>query len=484
MTDNADKLRGIYLECSTIKEMEIVTGEEKDNADSVKACRILIESRPGKESLIYTEVWLPDHWNGIFLGLGNGGYAGKIGAPFMNYAVQGYAVAQTDMGTSLVRQGVMIEGNPDVWEDYGERATHMMTLLSKKLIHTYYGKDPEYSYFIGASAGGLQALKEAQKFPEDYDGILAGVPSNSTICMLAYFLFLHMTFHDVSGKAQFTKEEVYQISLLAAKFFRERGDGEPGDDFITYPYDGEHTISDFLEYLKIHASFLTMHQLEILKTAYHGPINPKTGEQIFCGLPIGSEINCGLIFHDAENDVVPWPWPKLFFGKDFKERTYDFSDDLERMLHKIEDIFSANRKDLTRYKAHGGKLIMYSGSADPTSPWPDAVKYYNRVCDKMGGLEKVYGFFRHFIMPGMAHGNNGLGTNQKWADENRRPLLDALRDWREKDMAPDYLVGAHIKKEDENGQVKFVRKVYPYMADKKEGKDFPVCSVDRYLDWK
>jgi len=476
-----EKLRDIKLEHSTIKEIEMITDERYGGVDMPKTCRVLEESRPGKESLTYSEILQPENWNGIYIGMGNGGYGGRIAGSFVYYVQRGYAVAQTDKGTSMVRKGIMLEGNPDMWIDYGWRATHIMTQTAKKLIETYYGHKPEYSYFVGSSAGGKQALKEAQSFSEEYDGILAGVPSNNTLCLVVYFLWLHIQFRDCNGKAQFTREETEKISKLAASFFQQRGDGEPGDDFVTWPYSDEHTVSDFLEYLKNNAYFLKEHQLEILKTVYSGLKNSKTGEMIYCGLPIGAEINLSFVYEDAENDIFAWPWFKLFFGKDYQERTFKFADDFEQMFQKLGQSFAANAPNLTAFKEHGGKMIMYSGSADPFGPWPDAVKYDNRVCDTMGGLDTVMDCFRYFIFPGMAHGSSGLGTNEKWADTERHTLLDALRDWREKDIAPDHLIAAHVHKEDEAEKVKFIRKVYPYKGDKEEGKDFPPCCADRYL---
>ena len=149
-------------------------------------CRVQLKMTPGSGSLIYTEVWLPDDWNGIFVGTGNGGIAGQVAYGWLVPFVQeGYAVANTDMGTSRGEKSGI--GNPDVWKDFGWRATHLMTKAAKELIRVRYDRDPAYAYFVGSSTGGQQAMKEAQCFPEDYDGILAAVPANSRLNLHTFF---------------------------------------------------------------------------------------------------------------------------------------------------------------------------------------------------------------------------------------------------------------------------------------------------------
>jgi feruloyl esterase len=146
--------------------------------------------QPAKGSNINVEVWLPDtaKWNGRFLGLGNGGAAGKINSGSLaGYSAAGYAVATTDMGTAPNADSGI--GNREVWKDFGYRATHLMTVVGKQLVQAHYGKGPEYSYFSGGSTGGQQALQEAQRYPEDYDGITAAVPAHCRAPLHAYFLW-------------------------------------------------------------------------------------------------------------------------------------------------------------------------------------------------------------------------------------------------------------------------------------------------------
>lgn len=124
---------------------------------------------------------------------------------------------------------------------------------------------------------------------------------------------------------------------------------------------------------------------------------------------------------------------------------------------------------------------MYSGAADPSGPWADAVRYYNRVCARMGGFDAVSAWFGYFVLPGKAHGDTGLGVNRLWADASRTELLDALRGWRERGKAPETLTGAHLDVTDDGEQVKFIRTLAPYRADKREGRDFPPSTDERLL---
>jgi feruloyl esterase len=148
--------------------------------------RVKLVARPTSASDIRIELWLPKEWNGLFLGTGNGGMAGVIRIEKLEQGLlSGCATAHTDMGTSDgVRRGV---GSKALWEDFGWRSTKIMTDVGKALTRAHYGKEIEKSYFIGNSTGGQQALMMAQRFPEDYDGIVAGVPVTDRIHLHTYF---------------------------------------------------------------------------------------------------------------------------------------------------------------------------------------------------------------------------------------------------------------------------------------------------------
>ena len=445
-----------------------------------RALRIELVSTPTEESYIRTCVWLPEDWNGRLVGMGSGGVAGRLidEEPWW-YLYDGYAVTHTDMGTSLYLSGERELATVELFRDYGWRSTHLAAECAKCLCEAYYGRRPSYSYFIGASAGGLQAFSEVQRFPEDYDGVVAGVPSNNALNLIIYFLWLYQKLHREDGSAIVDSDTAKEISLLAAVFFRARGDGEEGDDFVTYPYTDENTVCDFLAFLQKEMPSLTEEALGALRLVYEGPRNPKTKEQIFCGMPIGAERNSGYF---SEMLSFGYPWLRFLYGKDYKDRTFDFAEDYERFASYVGQDFTANNADLTAFCERGGRMIVYSGAADPAGPYADALSYYNRVCDTMGGLPAVSSFFRFFILPGKAHGDGGLGVRQIYGEGQGVDLLCAIRKWREEGHAPAYLSCAHVVKEDGESKVKFTRDIYPYQNDKrKEGRDYPLSTCPRYL---
>ncbi|MEZ0274819.1 MAG: tannase/feruloyl esterase family alpha/beta hydrolase, partial [Roseimicrobium sp.] len=158
--EGAAALRALKIESGKIVLVAYIAAGEQPAHTVVN-----LVLQPAKGSKINVEAWLPDaeKWNGRFIGLGNGGSAGKINPDSLaGPLAEGYAVATTDMGTAP--NAASGNGNPEVWKDFGFRATHLMTVCAKQLVQTYYGKAPEFSYFNGGSTGGQQALQESQRY--------------------------------------------------------------------------------------------------------------------------------------------------------------------------------------------------------------------------------------------------------------------------------------------------------------------------------
>lgn len=430
--------------------------------------RIELVLRPGTGSFIRAEIWLPDNWNERFIGTGNGGMAGGIcyGA-LAQFVKQNYAVANTDMGTSRGRDSGI--NNPDVWKDFGWRSTHLMTQAAKLIIIEHYGRKEKYSYFLGSSTGGQQALMEAQRFPEDYNGIIAGVPANNRTFLHTYFLWNHRHLFQNGGQVLFTYEMITQITGYAAEFFQSRSDGAPGDCFVTNPAADLDTIEYFLQFLKLKLT-LNDKQIYALRAIYTGPVNPVTGERIYNGLPIGAEMyGCGINDCQKEEDpnFYPFEW---VFGKDYDWSSFDFDKDLDYLNEKLAEDLNANSADLSEFHNRGGKLFMYSGTADPCVPFPDAKKYYQRVAEKAGGFDIAKTFFRYFILPGKDHGDSGLGAlgmrtvitdDVSTVDDNE---FLALRLWVEENKPPEKLIAYGFHRE--TGK-EFSRPVHPYPAQTK-----------------
>lgn len=474
---NCEALKNIVLPGSKIVEMThvdrryIMSGSLK--IETIRPfLRLKVECKPSDDSLIYFELWLPDEWNGLFVGTGNGGMAGSINLLNMSrFLPHGYAVANTDMGTSRgVECGVK---KPEVWKDFGWRATHRMTVDSKKVIEAYYGKKPEYSYFLGESTGGQQAIMEAQRFPEDYDGIFAGVPAHNRTNLHTYALWSRRHLHRPDGSGFFTEEQVSAITEAAVRFFQKRGDGQPGDWFVSFPYTDENTIEEFLADLQVQEPEFSPEQIDALRAVYQGPRNPKTGEQIYCGIPIGAEDSNGgfLGFQKPFPKDYPFIWA---FGEEFDPMTFDFAEDMEELRRQLSEDLDAINPDLSAFFARGGKLLSCSGSSDTSVPFPDAQNYYEAVLEKMGGYEKVSEFYRWFLSPGKDHNHRGRGAQMLFGPErNSLGMLQVLRAWREEGVAPDQLLAVRFDEREWWMDVNFVREIYPYGSKQNPRRRYP-----------
>lgn len=482
-------ISNITLEGGKITSIERVMGDYEGNGWSAKNLPpmliVNIESSYGKDSLVRHRLWLPDDWNGIFLGIGNGGYAGRLGTSMYLEASEGYAVAQTDMGSSALVEGDVDIAPEALWLDYGHRATHGMAEVAKELIFKRYGKAPEYSYFRGGSAGGKQAFMEFQRYPEDFDGIVAAVPSNNAQCLKIYFLWCYLKFSK-NGAPLFTDAEKEAVYSAVLEFFAERGLAKDG--YITYGWVGENTVELVMDYIAKKCPALSAEQLTALREVYDGPKNATTGRRVFCGMPFGAEINSSY-FGEANTDgKFGFPWFKIYYGKGFEDTDFDFDKLTDSFVKAHRKDASANSPNLHAFKARGGKIICYSGGADPLGPWPDAMKYYNTVCDALGGYENVKDFFKFFVIPGRGHGEVCRGLGAVTADESGTTLLDMLRAWHELGIEPSCVVATKTEAvKDESGNVLetktlFTEKIYPYEGNLAEGKDFPPTADQYYIN--
>ncbi len=433
-------------------------------------CRLRLIQRPASRSYIVTEFWLPDeeNWNGRFLGTGTGGLAGLINFGRLGqYLRVGYAVANSDLGTS--RGEISGIGNPEVWADFGWRATHLMAVYGKRAVKLYYGRPAVKNYFAGNSTGGQQALSEAQRFPRDFDGILAGVPALNRIALHTYFLWNWLSFRSSTDGPMFSEDEAKRINECAVSFFRENGGAEPDDCFVSLPWIGDGTPQKFVAYLKKKMPSLTEEQAAGLEKYYSGPLDSRTGKRIYCGVPIGSEINPGGIARSC-NDKCQYFFPFIWtFGAGFRARDFDFGKDYGKMKDLLGPYLNANSADLSEFAARGGKMIGFSGSADPTVPYPESLEYYDRVAEKCGGYDKAGEFFRYYVIPGRAH-NGGMGAEEMYDPDDTIRAVNALRAlerWVEEGHVPCGLTAVGRSDPEIPEKKDFERTIYPYgVSDK------------------
>ena len=441
-----------------LKLADAIITKIDDHADYI--C-ISIISKPTPSSNIGIELWLPkEKWNNRFLGTGNGGGGGRI-----NYGIllaglkRGFAVANTDLGTSPDANSVI--NYPERWADFGYRATHEMTVISKYIIKKYYQRDARYSYFIGCSTGGQQALMEAQRFPDDYTGIIAGAPANNRTHLHASFLWNYIATNKEQN-LHFQSDQLNKITSAVLKLNVSKDGGAPTDNFLTDPrlavdcgcYD----------------TILTKQQSQALKKIYAGPNNPVSGEKIYTSFPLGSENEqTGLNLQQSNGAQDLFYQFKWLWGTDYDLLSFDFNKDMERMDLELGPILNANNPDLNSFKSRKGKLIMYTGTYDPLVPFQDAVNYYERVIEKQGGLKKTQAFFRYFLIPGMAHCGGGPGLNDFGQSllpeiplDKEGDVLTVLMNWVENEKAPRKMIVRSYNEGNREKGIRLSRPVFPY----------------------
>lgn len=419
-------------------------------------CRVTAESHPSADSKILIEAWLPlAGWNERFLGVGNGGFAGSIDYHQLAVAVlRGYATAATDTGhTGSGIDATWALGHPEKIADFGYRGVHEMTLNGEAVAQAFYGKAASHRYFAACSDGGREALIEAQRFPEDYDGILAGAP--------AY----HWT-HLISGalygeQALEGKPESYiaptKLPAISDAVLAQCGDKEDG--FVEDPRRCQFDPSVLLCKGAESDSCLTEAQLTALKALYAGP-QTKDGRQVNPGEMPGAELGNGgwepWITGHAPKGSALWGFVTGYFddmvydkaGLDVQTLDPDAAFDLA--VKKTAGDLDAVNPDLSAFSGHGGKLILYHGWNDPAIPALGTIGYYDQVV-ATAGKEKADAFTRLFLVPGMQHCSGGPGiasfgqggpSLEIAEDDAQDNIYRALEAWVEAGKAPENVIAS------------------------------------------
>lgn len=414
-------------------------------------CRVEAIARPTSDSSIAIEVWIPpaEAWNGKLLGTGNGGFSGAIGYGAMAAGLaRGYAVVGTDTGHTGDQLDFAV-GHPEKVTDWAYRSVHVMTEVAKAVIRALRGRLPDHAYFQGCSTGGQQALSEAQRFPRDYDGIVAGDPGNDRVRLILGFLWSWAALHTGDGSPILPAAKLPLITRAAVAAC-DAGDGLT-DGLLSDSRGCAFDPSTLACSGADSDSCLTEAQVAAVRKVYDGARNPRTGGQVFAGWPRGSEQGWGpYLLNPPEPARIGFLRSLVFHDPGWDFRTFDWDRDVA-VADAWMPSFSANGRDLRAFKASHGKLIMYTGLADPVVPPEDTIGYYDAVVHEMGGLAETRPFFRFFLVPGMGHCMGGPGPSSFDA-------LHALDQWREDDVAPDALVASHAT----NGTVDRTRPLCAY----------------------
>jgi feruloyl esterase len=421
-------------------------------------CRVAMTLKPSSDSDIQAEVWMPGSgWNGKFQGVGNGGFAGVISYAGLGAAlVRGYATASTDTGH---RAG----GTDATWAldhkekivDFGYRAIHETTDKAKAIVQAFYGIPPSRSYFSSCSNGGRQALMEAQRYPADYDGIIAGAPAYYWTHLLAAAIWnLQATTLDPASYIPPSKLPAIQAAALAACDARDGVKDGVIEDPSRCRFDPAPLLCKGAE----SDDCLTQPQLTALRKLYTGPRSAK-GQQINPGYSPGGEAGAGgwglWITGAASGKSLIAAFGNNFFqnmlfnkpGWDY--RTFQLDRDTRAADSAVAPILNATDPDLKRFQDRGGKLILYHGWSDAAIPGLATVNYYKSVAAKMGA-EKTAGFVRLYMVPGMQHcgggdGPSNFGQSGVGAGDAQHDIGIALERWVEEGRAPAEIIASKYK---------------------------------------
>lgn len=384
------------------------------------------------EREIRFEVWLPPEWNGRFLGVGNAGLTGGINYPAMSAGLErGFAAASTDTGHQTpvgFFDASWVPGHPDRVENFGHRAHHLLADRAKQVVRAYYGRPASFAYYEGCSSGGWQGLTEAQRYPADYDGIVAGAPANNFIRLQTRALWLDsLARADPAGNLGQAEIGLLGNAVLAQC---DPADGVR-DGIIGDPRGCGFDPGSLLCRPGQTGQCLSRAQVERARMVY-GPRRTPGGLALYPGNAWGVAPIVSLPGTSPDEPMLMLMVPPA--ERRWTAATFDPDRDLPPLEARFGAMLGATNPDLSAFRARGGKLIVYHGWADALlSPW-NSIGYWESVNARMGP-RNVPGFYRLFMAPGMDHCRGGPGPD-------RFDALAAVMAWRERGQAPDRLLAS------------------------------------------
>jgi feruloyl esterase len=417
-------------------------------------CRVAATLKPTPDSDIKIEVWMPaSGWNGKFQAVGNGGWAGTISYPAMAQALaRGYATTSTDTGHSTPGASFAF-GHREKLVDYAYRSEHEMTVKAKSIINAFYGSAPSRSYFNGCSTGGRQALMEASRYPEDFDGIIAGAAANPKTRLDTWRIWMGLqTMRDPATRIPQEKYPAIHQAVLAAC------DGLDGlkdgliDDPTRCNFDARVMSCKGAD----GPSCLTPQQVQSVNIVLGPAKSPRTGAEIFPGYQPGTELQWGRLIGGTEPyDTALDQFRMVFNDPKWDWRTFDVDRDLARAEEDLKGLLtSIDAKSISAFFGRGGKLLTYHGWSDQDIAPLASVNFYKNVVSAVGDA-KASSSLKLFMVPGMGHCGGGEGPNTF-------DMVAPLEQWVEKGQAPVRVVASHST----NGKVDRTRPLcaYPQVA--------------------
>ena len=416
-------------------------------------CRIALTVSPQ----IRIEVWLPkDSWNGRFRGEGGGGYAGQISYGGLAAGVRaGYATASTDTGHVASVGGTFALNSDGTLNrqsivDFAERSLHELAVKSKAVITAYYDRTPTYSYWNGCSTGGRQGLMAAQRFPQEYDGLVIGAPAINWDRFITAELWPQIVMNKTVG-APIAASKLTAVTSAAVAACDASDGVKDGiiNDPRTCTYDPAALACKAGD---DPAACLTPQESDAVRKIWNGPA-AASGERLWFGLERGTPLGGlagGNPFPIASTHFQYWiRQDSKFDWRTLKEA--DFEADFTTSQRKFNEVIGTDDPNLAAFRKRGGKMIIWHGEADPLIFPRGTVNYFERVLAANGGARQVSQFARLFMAPGVGHCAGGDGPNPVG-------LFETLVNWVEKGVAPDTLPASRRR---EDGTV-MSRPLCPY----------------------
>jgi len=462
---------------SESSDAEIAQG--KPFKDLPAFCRVLLVIAPAVGSKIPVELWMPvSGWNGKFLGQGNGGFAGEIDFRSLAQAVKlGYASASTDTGhASSFVSAEWALGHPQQVIDFGYRAIHEMTLKSKAILQVFYPSPLQYAYFASCSDGGREALMEAQRFPLDYDGILAGAPAYNWTRLMTNAVSSTQVL--TSNPASYIPPSKLQAITKAVLTACDRIDGV-ADDILNDPRQCRFDPAALRCKGEDTEECLTEPQVTSLRALYSGA-HDAAGKLVYPGYPAGGELGEGgwavwILGSPSHQSLMQMFGTHYFADMVYEDphwdyKTFSVDQGLADGLKKTASILDATDADLRPFAKRGGKLILYHGWSDPAISALSTVDYYDEVRNTVGPATED-SFLRLFMVPGMQHCGQGPGPNSfgqagplsaSGPDDAQHDIILALEGWVENGIAPEAVIAAKFDGEGAARRITITRPLCAY----------------------
>ncbi|MBV8570429.1 MAG: tannase/feruloyl esterase family alpha/beta hydrolase [Acidobacteriaceae bacterium] len=476
---DCESLSNLKLPDTTITLAQRVTdktftpGDGKPLTDLPEFCRVVGVIKPSSDSNIRFEVWLPiRNWNHKYRGMGNGGFAGHIDYDGLANSVRrNYAASGTDTGHEAnFLDASWAYHHPEKVKDFGYRAVHLTAENGKAVIKAFYDAMPQHSYFDACSDGGREALMEAQRYPQDYDGILAGAPAN---------LWTHLLSAGLAANQALSVHPDGYISQLKLPSLKravlDSCDAQDGlkDGIIDDPRKCHFDPATLLCHGEETRDCLTAPQVESVKAIYGGGRDSK-GDLVFPGLMPGSE--------DGWELWVTGQAPGQSLGSGFLSGYFRYmvleDPTWNPLTANIDQVMSEADKNTARalnsdqpgigdFIAHGGKLIVYHGWNDAAISPLNSIRYYQSVITTIGKSTAANGI-RLYMAPGVGHCIGGPGPSwfgQLGAATAKGPkygIYDALEAWVEQGTAPGDIIATKYENDDPKGKVEMTRPLCPF----------------------